>query len=442
VRERTTARADWILVLAVALIILGLSAILGTCADTVRAQTCPSPYCPGGVAVRVYDGGTGAHDAFTARRNLGIGASSLLGLRDSLSSLFYSAIQDPLLRVKDAQFWVKDDVDTTKKFQFQASPITTGTTRTYNMPNANGTFPLLETANTFTRGQTITSGVDEVGFLVNHNTAYTSFPFEILDQASSTLAYVDGGGFLAGAGGFGILNPLSGNYVQVINKSAIGAVRSYKIDNSITGTPDFVMTSGTQTISGAKTYNGSTIINAGRIQGRFPLFVDGTAAHVSWADNADSSKKVAVNVGSVTTATTRTRNELDLTATPVLVGDDPPAVAAGALGKVDLTAQTANITTTALSNAPPAGLYEVQVILMCTTAAGAAGTIRVTLGWTDNVGATTSTPVNAFPLTATGRASGFQTLRVSSGDITYAVTVTGIYSTAAYAVYLRVIALG
>jgi hypothetical protein len=45
-------------------------------------------------------------------------------------------------------------------------------------------------------------------------------------------------------------------------------------------------------------------------------------------------------------------------------------------------------------------------------------------------------------LVTTGRSTGRALVRVSSGDITYAVTVTGIYSTSAYAVYVRTIGLG
>ena len=129
---------------------------------------------------------------------------------------------------------------------------------------------------------------------------------------------------------------------------------------------------------------------------------------------------------------------------PVFVGQDPPAVASARLGKVDLTAQVANIATTDLSNTPPAGVYEVEVYLMCTTADALAGSLTVTIGWTDNVGATTdATTITAFPLTATGRTRAvYAPLRVASGNITYAVAVTGIYGTAAYAVYARVVALG
>jgi len=160
------------------------------------------------------------------------------------------------------------------------------------------------------------------------------------------------------------------------------------------------------------------------------------------SDNADSAKKLAFECSAITSTTTRTMTVLNLSGAPVVVGDDPPAVAAGSLGKVDLTAQTADITTTNLSNTPPAGVYEVEVYLLCTTADVTAGSLTVTLGWTDGVGATTSTPITAFTLAATGRTSGRQLMQVASGNITYAVAITGGYGTSQFAVYVRTVALG
>ena len=46
------------------------------------------------------------------------------------------------ITVKDANFTVEDDVDTSRKFKFQASTIATGTTRVYNAPNSDGTLAL------------------------------------------------------------------------------------------------------------------------------------------------------------------------------------------------------------------------------------------------------------------------------------------------------------
>lgn len=125
-----------------------------------------------------------------------------------------------------------------------------------------------------------------------------------------------------------------------------------------------------------------------------------------------------------------------------VIGNDAPAVASGSLGKVDLTAQVANIASTALSNTPPAGLYEVEAYLVTTTNDVTAGTLALTVGYTDTGGARTATLIAAHSLTALGPSTGRQIVQLASGDITYAVTVTGIFGTSAYAVYLRVVALG
>lgn len=148
-----------------------------------------------------------------------------------------------------------------------------------------------------------------------------------------------------------------------------------------------------------------------------------------------------ISNSAIAAATIQTISTQNLTGTLVMVGDDPPAVAAGALGKVDLTAQAADITTTNLSNTPPAGLYRVDVYLITTATDAGASTLTVTIGWTDTLGATTDTSMTRV-LTATGRTVGSVLCQVASGNITYAVTGGGTYGTARFAVYVRVTALG
>jgi len=60
----------------------------------------------------------------------------------------------------DNAFTLQDDGDATKQLQFQLSGITTGTTRTLTVPNASGTLALLGTAQTFSADQTFSGTTD------------------------------------------------------------------------------------------------------------------------------------------------------------------------------------------------------------------------------------------------------------------------------------------
>jgi len=58
----------------------------------------------------------------------------------------------------DNTTFIVDDGDNTKKIAFEASGITTGTTRTMTIPNASGTLSLIDFAQTFSALKTITLG--------------------------------------------------------------------------------------------------------------------------------------------------------------------------------------------------------------------------------------------------------------------------------------------
>ena len=65
--------------------------------------------------------------------------------------------------VSDAIFTLQDDADSTKQAQFQIGGLTTGTTRTYTLPDASGTIPLLSLAQTFTTIQTFSGSSNVFG---------------------------------------------------------------------------------------------------------------------------------------------------------------------------------------------------------------------------------------------------------------------------------------
>lgn len=102
--------------------------------------------------------------------------------------------------VTDATFTIQDDADNTKKAQFQASGITTATTRTYTLPNVNGT--LVTTGDTGSVTNTMLAGsiadtklstIATAGKVSNSATTATS-----ANTASAIVARDASGNFTAG----------------------------------------------------------------------------------------------------------------------------------------------------------------------------------------------------------------------------------------------------
>lgn len=84
------------------------------------------------------------------------------------------------------------------------------------------------------------------------------------------------------------------------------------------------------------------------------------------------------------------------------------------------------------------GMFVVYVQLFCTTADAAAGSVTLTINWTDLFGATTQTTAS-LALTATGRIAPMEViLRRNSGNITFSTTLTGSAGTSKAAYYMHV----
>ena len=140
-------------------------------------------------------------------------------------------------------------------------------------------------------------------------------------------------------------------------------------------------------------------------------------------------------------AASRDIGQLDANGALPLCGDgaDPPSAAR--MGKVNRTAQVANIASTKLTNGTAAGFYLVHYVLEDTTADVTAGTVTLVVAWTDDAGATTVSSA-ALVLTTAGRTSGTIPIYLASGDVTYSTTHTGLFGTAQYALRMRIVAMG
>lgn len=154
----------------------------------------------------------------------------------------------------------------------------------------------------------------------------------------------------------------------------------------------------------------------------------------------DTSTTVGFRFETTDLSAARVYRVQNLTGTIPLVGDDPPAVAVGAMGKVDLTAQTTAIGSTNLTNGGLTGIYKVDYVLSVTTADVGAGSVQFQIGYTDRVGATTQAGAT-LALTATGRQQGSFTLYLNSGELSYLTNVVTIGS-AQWAIDARVTYLG
>lgn len=147
------------------------------------------------------------------------------------------------------------------------------------------------------------------------------------------------------------------------------------------------------------------------------------------------------------TLTQKTQSWSDIVGSFVMVGNgaNPPS-GAFEMARVSLTAQSAAITATNLTDTTPAGLYEVSYYASTTTANPTDGTIALRLHYTDRVGATTQTaPVPlALGAVSTGDTAhkGVLVAYLASGNIQYSTVLVGAQTTSRYALEVRCKFLG
>jgi hypothetical protein len=112
----------------------------------------------------VYDDSASSLKSTTTNTLLDL-TSHPVGVSD-VQTLTNKTITTPTLTVNDNVFTVQDNSDTTKKLQLQLSGITTGTTRTLTIPDANDTLVGLAATQTLTN-KTLTSPVINTATIAN-----------------------------------------------------------------------------------------------------------------------------------------------------------------------------------------------------------------------------------------------------------------------------------
>ncbi len=103
--------------------------------------------------LEIVDTSGGASNKITVNSMLGI-TGNPVGHSDTQTltnkTLTSPTITSPTLTALDSAFTLQDNADSTKQAQFQLSGITTGTTRTYTMPNASTTLVGTDATQTLT----------------------------------------------------------------------------------------------------------------------------------------------------------------------------------------------------------------------------------------------------------------------------------------------------
>lgn len=174
----------------------------------------------------------------TSTNSLVITTSAVIGSNLTVSG--DTALNGNLL-VSDMKFYLLDNVDTTKKAQFQISGITPGTTRTYTLPDNSSTLVDLATAQTITAVKTFSATTQNIGSSTANSTINLGYGATLSGQSKTVLLGTSG---------------VSGSYSQIHIGSNVAGANGNTTINYYTNFSNSVSIAGSISGSGLATFSG------------------------------------------------------------------------------------------------------------------------------------------------------------------------------------------